>query len=84
VWKIKKIPVGARFFAPFHTGPGAHPGSCTMGTGSFQGVQRPGLGVDHPPHLAPMLKKEQSYTSILLWAFMAGYKVKLVLYIYHN
>jgi len=22
------------------------------------GVKRPGCGVDHPPHLAPMLKKE--------------------------
>ena len=25
---------------------------------SFAGVQRPGRGVDHPPHLAPRLKKE--------------------------
>jgi hypothetical protein len=30
----KKIPVGARFFAAVQTGPGAHPASCTMGTGS--------------------------------------------------
>ena len=28
---------GARFFAPVQTGPGAHPASCTMGTGSFPG-----------------------------------------------
>ena len=26
---------GARFSAPVQTGPGAHPASCTMGTGSF-------------------------------------------------
>jgi hypothetical protein len=32
-----------------HLGPGAHPGSCTMGSGSFPGVKRPGRGVDHPP-----------------------------------
>jgi hypothetical protein len=25
---------------------------------SFPGVERPGHGVDHPPHLAPRLKKE--------------------------
>ena len=25
---------------------------------SFPGVKRPGRGVDHPPHLAPRLKKE--------------------------
>ena len=39
----------ARFFAPVQTGPGAYPASCTMGTGSFPGVQRPGRGADHPP-----------------------------------
>jgi hypothetical protein len=49
---------GARFSIPVQTGPRAHPASYTMGTGSFQGVKRPGHGVDHPPHLAPKLKKE--------------------------
>jgi len=29
----------ARFSAPVHTGPEAHPASCTMGTGSFPGVR---------------------------------------------
>ena len=43
------IPVGARFSTPVQTGPGAHPASCTMGTGSFPGVKRPGRGADHPP-----------------------------------
>ena len=36
----------------------AHPASYTMGTGSFPGVKRPGRGVNHPPQLAPRLKKE--------------------------
>jgi len=36
-----------------------------MGTGSLPGLKRPGLGVDYPPHLAPMLRKEYSYTSTL-------------------
>ena len=40
---------GARFCAFVQTGPGAHPASYTMGTGSFTGVKRPGRGVDHPP-----------------------------------
>jgi hypothetical protein len=39
---------GARFSAPFQTGPGVHPASYTLGTGSFPGVKRPGRGVDHP------------------------------------
>jgi hypothetical protein len=51
-----RIPVGARFSATVQTGPGTHPASYTMGTGSFPGVKRPGRGVDDPPHLAPRLK----------------------------
>jgi hypothetical protein len=37
-----RIPVGTRFFAHVRTGPGAHPASCTMGTGSFPGVKAAG------------------------------------------
>jgi hypothetical protein len=40
---------GARFSAPVQTGPGAHPASCTMGTGSFSGVAS-GRGVTLTPH----------------------------------
>ena len=32
-----QIPVGSRFSVPVQAGPGAHPASCTMVTGSFQG-----------------------------------------------
>jgi hypothetical protein len=46
---MDRIPVVARFFAHVQTGPGVHPASCTMGTGSFPGVKRPGRGADHPP-----------------------------------
>jgi len=28
-----------------------------MGTGSFPGIKRPGGGIDHPPPLAPRLRK---------------------------
>jgi hypothetical protein len=48
---------GARNSASVQTGLEAHRASCTMATGSFPGVKRPGRGVDHP-HLAPRLKKE--------------------------
>ena len=40
---------GSRFSAPLQPGPGVHPASYTMGTGSFPGVKRPGRGVEHPP-----------------------------------
>jgi len=43
-----RIPVGARISAPVQPGPGAYPASYTMGTGSFQGIERPGRGADHP------------------------------------
>ena len=50
---------GARFSAPVQSGPGAHPASCTMGTGSFPGVKS-GRGVTLTPHplLLPLVMKE--------------------------
>jgi hypothetical protein len=48
---------GARSSAPVQTGPEAYPASCTMGTGSFPGVKRPGRGADHPPHLSAKVMK---------------------------
>jgi hypothetical protein len=53
----------ATFPAPVQTGRWSHPACCTMVTGSFLGVKRPERGVDHHPHLQPMLKTEYSYTS---------------------
>jgi hypothetical protein len=54
--------VGARFFAPVQTGPGAHPASCTMGTGSFPGVKRPGRDADHLPPCSAEVTKGKSCT----------------------
>ena len=51
------ILVGERFSTPVQAGSEAQPFSYTIGTGPFPGVKRPGRGVDHPPHLAPRLKK---------------------------
>ena len=50
---------GARFSANVQTGPGAHPASCTMGTGSFPMVKS-GRGVTLTPHplLVPLVMKE--------------------------
>ena len=59
-----RIPVESRFSAPVQTGPGAHPTSCTMGTGSFPGVKSSrGLTLTLHPLLVPLVMKEQSYTS---------------------
>jgi hypothetical protein len=52
-----RFPVEARFSAPVQTGPGAHPASCTTGTGLLLGVKRPGRGVDHPPSSSAEVKE---------------------------
>jgi hypothetical protein len=64
----KKNPGGPRFFAHVQTGPGAHPASCTMGTGSLPGVKRPGRGADHPPLLVPGSRKDTAIPLTTLWA----------------
>ena len=51
----------ARFSAPVQPGPGAHPASYKMGTGSFPGVKRPG-----PP----------PFSAEGLWAFAGCCRVK--------
>jgi hypothetical protein len=53
-----RIPVGATFSAPVQTDPEGHPASCTVGTGSFPGLKRPGHGVDQPPLSSAEVKKE--------------------------
>jgi len=58
-----RIPVGARFSAPVQTGRGAHPASCTMGTGSFPGVNS-GRGVTLTPH--PLLVPGQERVELYL------------------
>jgi len=60
---------GARLSAPVQTGPGAHPASCTMGTGSFPGVKS-GRGVTLTPHslLVPWSWKSRAIPLLPLWA----------------
>jgi hypothetical protein len=72
--------VGARFSAPFQTGSGAYPASCTMGTGSFPGVMQPGRGVDHPPtSSAEVYGKSRAISLLPLWAFMACFRATFTL-----
>ena len=61
--------MGARFSAPVHTGPGAHPASCTMGTGSFPAVKS-GRGVTLTLHplLVPWSRKSRTIPLLPLWA----------------
>ena len=59
----------ARFSVPDQTGPGAHPASCTIGTGSFPGVKS-GRGVTLTTHplLVPWPRKIKAITLLPLWA----------------
>ena len=77
-----RIPVGGEIFRtrPFRSGgPTILP---YKGIGSFPGVKRPGRGVDHTPHLAPRLKKEQSYTSTPPLGLSGLFQGELYLYLY--
>jgi hypothetical protein len=49
---------GGEIFCTRPDQPWGLPSLLYMGTGSFPGVKRPGRGIDHPPHLAPRLRKE--------------------------
>ena len=48
-WEVRGSNPGGTRFSVVQTGPGAHPASCTMGTGSFPGVES-GRGVTLIPH----------------------------------
>jgi hypothetical protein len=63
-------PDGARFFALVETGPGAHPSSCTTGTGSFPGVNCD-RGLTKTPHplLVPWLRKSIAIPLLPLWTY---------------
>ena len=48
-----------RDFPPVQAGPGAHPASSTMGTGSFPGGKvRPGRATDHSPPSSALVIEE--------------------------
>jgi hypothetical protein len=60
--------MGARFSPPVQTGPGAHPASNTMGTGSFPEVKRPARGADHPPQSsAEVIERVELYLYSPSW-----------------
>ena len=70
---------GARFSSPVQTGPGAHPTSCKMGSGSFPGVKRPGRGADHPPpSKCRGWRKSRAVHLLPLWAFVACSKENFI------
>ena len=69
-WTVQGLnPVGTRFFAPVQTGPGVHPASYTMGTGSFPGVKY-GQGVLLTTHPLLVLRslKRRAIPLPTLWA----------------
>jgi hypothetical protein len=49
---------GRDFSKTFRLALGAHPANHTKGTGSFQGVKRPGRGADHPPTSSAEVENE--------------------------
>jgi len=70
----------ARFSVPVQTGPGAHPATYAMGSGSLSGIKRPGRRVYQQHHLAKRLKKEWSYISTPLNEFVTTSRVTLAIF----
>jgi len=61
--------VVARFSAPVQTGPGVHPASCKMGTGSLPGVKSGrGVTLTSQPLLVPWSWKSRAIPLLPLWA----------------
>ena len=82
-WTVRESnPGGGEIFNTRPDLPWGPPSLLYSVTGSFSVVKRPGPCVDRPPHIAPRLKKEQSYTSTPLWAFMACSRVNFTFYSY--
>jgi len=73
---------GARLSTPDQPSPGPNPASYTMGSGSFPGVKRQIRDVNHPLHPAQRLKKSRDIIILLLWDFIARYRVNFSLYLY--
>ena len=70
-----------RFSTPVLAGPGDDLAFCTMGTGSFRWVKRPGRGVNHqPPSSAEVKDTVELYVYLPpnppFCVCMAGYRVK--------
>jgi len=57
--------MGARFSTPVQNGPGIHPASYTMGTGSFLGIKRPEHGVDLP---SPSITEAKERVELYLYS----------------
>ena len=64
-WTVRgSSPSWARFSAPFQSGPGDHPVSYTIVTGSFPEIKRPGRGADRPlPNRAEVKEGIELYLS---------------------
>jgi len=65
---VDRISVEAIFSAAVQTGPGTHPTSSTMVTGSFLGVKQPGRGADQTPSSS---SESGVILRLPLWGFVA-------------
>jgi hypothetical protein len=74
----------AIFSSSVKTGPGAHPASYTMRTGSFPGVNRPDRGVDHTLRPSAELEEGLQLTRLdLRGLFYGKFTFVLPLHIFH-
>ena len=72
--------MGARFSAPVQTGPGAHPATCTMGTGSFPWVKYGRCRLLTTHHLVSRSWNVRAISLPTLWATTGPVMGKLLPY----
>jgi hypothetical protein len=80
---------GTRFSTPIQTGPGSHPASYKMSTGSFPGVKKqPWHGIDHPPPSSSEVKEKVElyiYTPFgPSWSFLGRTLTKHLIHVTEN
>jgi hypothetical protein len=68
----------AKYLPTVMTGPGAHTAFYLMGVGSFQGMKRPGHGVDHPPTSSAEVKERDD---LCLYSLRGLFYGELYLYL---
>jgi len=75
-WTVRgSNPGGSEISATVQTGPGAHPASYTIGTGSFPGVKRPGHDFNHPPSSSAEVKEIVELPLLHFWDFVTCSRV---------
>ena len=75
-----RMSMGGRFSPPVLTGPGAHPASCTVGTGSLKRIEQPMCGLYLSPSSAIVKEMLEPFPYSKSVPSLACHRVKFQLF----